>query len=534
MATIKISDLAELTSPSDVTSTDLLHIINKDQTSSEYPTGTNRSIKASTLANGLGGLLTTIPPVIQTALNAKLNTSAYDPAGIKVATPVRAASTVTLTLSGINNGSSIDGVTLATGDRVLIKNQSTTTENGIYVVRASGGLIRATDFASGTNVKGYFVLVTAGTTQNGSGWAVTSDPAVIGTNSIIFTQFSSALGSVTKESLGLGNVDNTSDLNKPISTLTQTALNTKQATITGAASTITTTNLTASRVLVSDGNGKVAASSITSTELDYLDNVSSNIQTQLNGKASTSDLATKQNIITGAASTITTSFLTANRALVSDGNGRVAASSITSTELGYLSGVTSNIQTQLDAKGTGNGTVTSVTGTAPISVSNGTSTPAISIAAATTSAAGTMSSTDKTRLDDASGVNGLVKCNGSGNFSAAAAADIPGIPPSGAVAKAWARWSPIANTVPAQFNISQDFNVSSIILVWDAPSGTSSYNYYHRVIFTDSSTVTWGLALPAGVRLGNTPAHFFASATTAPANNLYVDVLADQGHVIVF
>ena len=65
------------------------------------------------------------------------------------------------------------------------------------------------------------------------------------------------------------------------------------------------------------------------------------------------------------------------------------------------------------------GTVKSVTGTAPISVANGTTTPAISIAAATTSAAGSMSSTDKARLDDASTVNGLLSCNGSGNFSAA-------------------------------------------------------------------------------------------------------------------
>lgn len=67
------------------------------------------------------------------------------------------------------------------------------------------------------------------------------------------------------------------------------------------------------------------------------------------------------------------------------------------------------------------GTVTSVTGNLPISVANGTTTPAISIAAATTSAAGTMSSTDKTRLDDASTVNGLLSCNGSGDFAAAIA-----------------------------------------------------------------------------------------------------------------
>ena len=58
----------------------------------------------------------------------------------------------------------------------------------------------------------------------------------------------------------------------------------------------------------------------------------------------------KQNNITGGASTITTSNLAANRALLSDGSGKVAVANVTSTELGYLDGVTSNIQTQLNGK----------------------------------------------------------------------------------------------------------------------------------------------------------------------------------------
>lgn len=62
------------------------------------------------------------------------------------------------------------------------------------------------------------------------------------------------------------------------------------------------------------------------------------------------NIATKQATITGAATTITSDDLTASKALVSDANGKVAASSVTSTELGYLSGVTSSIQTQLNAK----------------------------------------------------------------------------------------------------------------------------------------------------------------------------------------
>lgn len=79
----------------------------------------------------------------------------------------------------------------------------------------------------------------------------------------------------------------------------------------------------------------------TTAELNYVAGVTSNIQTQLDSK---------QGTITGAATTITDSNLTASRALISNSSGKVAVSSVTSTELGYLDGVTSAIQTQLDGK----------------------------------------------------------------------------------------------------------------------------------------------------------------------------------------
>lgn len=66
----------------------------------------------------------------------------------------------------------------------------------------------------------------------------------------------------------------------------------KQDTITGGATTIASDNLTAGRALVSNSNGKVAVSAVTSRELGYLDGVTSSIQTQLNAKASSSALAT--------------------------------------------------------------------------------------------------------------------------------------------------------------------------------------------------------------------------------------------------
>jgi fructose-specific component phosphotransferase system IIB-like protein len=199
--------------------------------------------------------------------------------------------------------------------------------------------------------------------------------------------------SLVKGDVGLGNVDNTADADKPVSTATQTALDAKQATlvsgtniktvnsqsllgsgdisisssvawggitgtlssqtdlqseldgkedtITGAATTITGTDLTASRALTSSATGKVEVSAVTSTELGYLDGVTSAIQTQIDGKEAT---------ITGAATTITSSDLTASRAVTSSATGKIEVSSVTSTELGYVSGVTSAIQTQLDGK----------------------------------------------------------------------------------------------------------------------------------------------------------------------------------------
>ena len=78
----------------------------------------------------------------------------------------------------------------------------------------------------------------------------------------------------------------------------------------------------------------------TAAEINYVDGVTSNVQTQLDSKQAT---------ITGAATTIASSDLTASRALTSNSSGKVEVSAVTSTELGYLDGVSSNIQNQLNA-----------------------------------------------------------------------------------------------------------------------------------------------------------------------------------------
>lgn len=150
------------------------------------------------------------------------------------------------------------------------------------------------------------------------------------------------------------------------------------------------TAITASRALASDANGLPVAATTTATELGYVSGVTSAIQTQMNLKAplasptftgtvtiptpftigaiSMTATATELNYVVGVTSAIQTQIdlkaplasptfsgtittpLTASRALVTGASSELAASAVTATELGYVSGVTSAIQTQMNLK----------------------------------------------------------------------------------------------------------------------------------------------------------------------------------------
>lgn len=110
---------------------------------------------------------------------------------------VRATTTANGTLAtAFANGQSIDGVTLVTGDRILIKDQTSGAENGIYTVNASGAPTRATDADSSAEVTpGMFVFVEEGTTLHDTGWVLNTDaPITLGTTALVFAQFSNASG----------------------------------------------------------------------------------------------------------------------------------------------------------------------------------------------------------------------------------------------------------------------------------------------------------------------------------------------------
>ena len=119
----------------------------------------------------------------------------------------------------------------------------------------------------------------------------------------------------------------------------------------------------ASRVATNEDNIAMLDSDMETAQSD-ITTLKTNVAEVINA------LISKQDNIVGGASTITEDNLTANRVLVSNGSGKVAVSEVTSTELGYLDGVTSNVQTQLDSK-LSEAPVTSVngqTGAVPIDI----------------------------------------------------------------------------------------------------------------------------------------------------------------------
>ena len=130
--------------------------------------------------------------------------------GLDVKDSVVAASTGNGTLSSAyTNGDTLDGVTLATNDRILLKDQSTGAENGIYTVNSSGAPTRATDFDANAEVtSGAFTFVTEGTANGDSGFVLTTnDDITVGSTAMTWAQFSGA-GQITA-GVGLAKSGNT-------------------------------------------------------------------------------------------------------------------------------------------------------------------------------------------------------------------------------------------------------------------------------------------------------------------------------------
>ena len=114
--------------------------------------------------------------------------------GLDVKDSVKVATTANITLSGTQT---IDGVAVSADERVLVKDQSTASQNGLYLCKASTWE-RTTDLAAGANAAGMFTFVEQGTVNAENGFVCTSDSgsAVVATNNLVYAQFSGA-GQIT-------------------------------------------------------------------------------------------------------------------------------------------------------------------------------------------------------------------------------------------------------------------------------------------------------------------------------------------------
>ena len=183
--------------------------------------------------------------------------------GLDVKASVRAATTANITLSGAQT---IDGVSVVAGNRVLVKDQSTASQNGIYVA-ASGAWSRSTDANEDAEVtSGLFTFVEEGGTNADSGWILqTENPITVGTTGLTFVQFSGA-GQITAGE-ALTKTGNTLDVAVDGSTIevSADALRVKDAGITAAKLALNAVDLAGTKItgtlgLTNGGTGGTSAS----------------------------------------------------------------------------------------------------------------------------------------------------------------------------------------------------------------------------------------------------------------------------------
>jgi len=250
--------------------------------------------------------------------------------GLDVKDSVKVATTGNITIStALNNGDTLDGVTLSTNDRVLVKDQSTASQNGIYVVGSSPA--RADDLAAGADAAGMFTFVEQGSVNADNGFVCTSNKgsAVVGTNNLTFAQFSGA-GQITAGD-GLDKSGNTLSVDLKangglVIESTEIAIDLAASSITGTLPVTKLTSLTStvSELNILDGVTSTTAElnildGVTSTtaELNILDGVTSTTA-ELNILDGVTATATEINIIDGNTSATSTTLAAADRFICND------------------------------------------------------------------------------------------------------------------------------------------------------------------------------------------------------------------------
>ena len=275
--------------------------------------------------------------------------------GLDVKDSCVAATTANITIStALNNGDTLDGVSLSTNDRVLVKDQSTASQNGIYVVGSTPA--RAADLATGANAAGFFTFVEKGTVNADNGFVCTSDSgsAVVGTNNLTIAQFSGA-GQITAAD-GLQKSGNT--LSVDLKSNGGLVIESTEIAVDLGASSITGT------LAISDGGTGATSASNARTSLglvigtdvephsDKLTELATMNQTTANSLADLSDTevqildgatvtTTELNILDGNTSATSTTLAAADRMVINDAGTMVQVALtdlVTFLENGSVSG----------------------------------------------------------------------------------------------------------------------------------------------------------------------------------------------------
>lgn len=238
--------------------------------------------------------------------------------GLDVKASVRAATTGNITLSGTQT---VDGVSLVAGNRVLVKNQTTASQNGIYAVVSGGAWTRADDFNSSAKVTpGAFTFVEEGTSNADSGWVLTTDGSVtLDSTALAFSQFSGA-GQITAGA-GLTKTGNTLDVGTAsASRIVVNADNIDLATTGVGAGTYKSVTV--------DTYGRITAGTNPTTLAGYGITDAQALDATLTALAGTTVAANQLIYATGADAFAVTSFTSFGRSLVDDADAAAARATL--------------------------------------------------------------------------------------------------------------------------------------------------------------------------------------------------------------
>ena len=213
-------------------------IVNADINSSAAIAATK--IHDGTVSNTEFGYLNGVSSAIQTQIDTKAATTYVDDAvaGLRTRIIAEAATTANIDLTAdLQNGDTIDGVTLVTGDRVLVKDQSTASQNGLYTVVSSGTASRDTQFNTIDELSGQMIVVNQGTANDNKIFlCTTNNTASLGSDSITYNIITpSNVGTVTSVGVADSGSSEFTVANSPI---------TSSGTITLAVNSIANTKIT--------------------------------------------------------------------------------------------------------------------------------------------------------------------------------------------------------------------------------------------------------------------------------------------------